>query len=512
MLEQKARQQDVDSKQTRVQTLWQMGVTGLVFSTLFLILLRTYADPDLWGHLRFGLDTVAARKLAFTDPYSYLSTGQTWINHEWLAEVLMAIAWLGGQSAGLVALRMAVLALTLGLIYLHLTRLLQLSWMPSLAVLVLTVPGLVVSINVVRPQLFTFLLFTITLLVIYQADRGRYRWLWAMPVVVVAWVNLHGGFLAGGGLLGLWALLHLATHRAQWRAVLPPLLLSAAALLVNPYGFTLVAFLLETGTVARPGISDWQPVQMISWMGAVYLGLLGLSFVAIGNSRRPKRWDLLALFLFTALLPLTAVRHLPLMAIAFAMFVGEHGVDIWDRQISRRQRSTPLRPWLAGLPLLIALIIPFVALSIDRGRILIGDAVPYPRTALTLLKTSGFTGNLATFFDWGEYIIWHAGPQIKVSIDGRRETVYPPDIYQKHFNLWYGSNQWNALLTEYPTDAVLIVSKTATDNLLRRSPDWRLVYTDNISTLFINETSSAAQVIEQAVADFAPPPPQVYFP
>jgi hypothetical protein len=200
------------------------------------------------------------------------------------------------------------------------------------------------------------------------------------------------------------------------------------------------------------------------------------------------------------------------MAIAFAMFVGEHVTDLWDRQISQRQRSTSLRPWLAGLPLLVALIIPLAALSIDRGRILIGDAVPYPHAALALLKTSGFTGNLATFFDWGEYIIWHAGPQIRVSIDGRRETVYPPDIYQKHFNLWYGSNQWDALLTEYPTDAVLIVSRTATDNLLRLSPGWRLVYTDNISALFINEQSSAGQMIESAVVDFAPPPPQVYFP
>ncbi len=27
-------------------------------------------------------------------------------------------------------------------------------------------------------------------------------------------------------------------------------------------------------------------------------------------------------------------------------------------------------------------------------------------------------------FNWGEYAIWHFGPRLRVSIDGRRETVY----------------------------------------------------------------------------------------
>ena len=57
-------------------------------------LIPTEADPDLWGHLRFGLDTVAAGRIVRTDIYSYLSgRHQPWINHEWLAEAIMAIAW-----------------------------------------------------------------------------------------------------------------------------------------------------------------------------------------------------------------------------------------------------------------------------------------------------------------------------------------------------------------------------------------------------------------------------------
>ncbi len=44
--------------------------------------------------------------------------------------------------------------------------------------------------------------------------------------------------------------------------------------------------------------------------------------------------------------------------------------------------------------------------------------------AVALLKQSGAGGNMAVPFDWGEYVLWHLGPAIKVSIDGRRETLY----------------------------------------------------------------------------------------
>ena len=90
MFDSETPQPAVDQKARNQQTLWQVGVATLSFSILFVILLRTIADPDLWGHLRFGLDMVAARAIITTDPYSYVTTEQIWINHEWLTEVLMA--------------------------------------------------------------------------------------------------------------------------------------------------------------------------------------------------------------------------------------------------------------------------------------------------------------------------------------------------------------------------------------------------------------------------------------
>ena len=492
--------------------VWQASVVVLCFAVLLSSLLRTFADPDLWGHVRFGMDMLQQRSLIFVDPYSYLTQGRIWINHEWLAEIFMAGAWLAANSAGLIALRIVLIGLTLTVIFVHLTRMLRLPYLPSFAVLVLAVPGLVTSINVVRPQLFTFLFYALTLLVIYRAEVRRYRWLWTMPFVAAIWVNTHGGVLAGCGILGMWAVLHLLRHPDAWRAVIPPLLTTAAALLINPYGINLIVFLLQTATVARPEITDWQPLNIVSWYGASYLALLLVSWVAIARSRRQRRQNLLLVFALTAIMPLLAIRHLPLMAITFAMFVGEHVVDLWEQWRGGKARSSTPHRWVAVIPLALALVIPLVAVTVDRGQIIVNDAIRYPNAALTLLKTGAFQGNLATFFDWGEYIIWHAGPGIQVSSDGRRETVYSDEIRQKNLNLWLGAGRWDALLTDYPTDAVLVNRASAADNLLRLSTGWLRVYEDDASVLYINKAFPNAPAIQRAAAEFSPPPRPLYFP
>src|SRR5947209_1691666 len=66
----------------------------------------TIADPDLWGHLRFGLDMLGSGMIVAQDCYSYTSD-RTWINHEWLAELVFAAVYQAGGPPGLVAVKAA---------------------------------------------------------------------------------------------------------------------------------------------------------------------------------------------------------------------------------------------------------------------------------------------------------------------------------------------------------------------------------------------------------------------
>jgi hypothetical protein len=98
---------------------------ALLVGALYVLSLTT-VDPDLWGHVMFGHDIVTQGSIQTIDPYSFTSN-RPWINHEWLAEVLLFLAFNAGGSLGIVAIKTAVAASVLLLMLAALKRA-QLTW------------------------------------------------------------------------------------------------------------------------------------------------------------------------------------------------------------------------------------------------------------------------------------------------------------------------------------------------------------------------------------------------
>ena len=100
---------------------------------------------------------------------------------------------------------------------------------------------------------------------------------------------------------------------------------------------------------------------------------------------------------------------------------------------------------------------------------------------------------------WGEYVIWHLGPKVLVSTDGRRETVYPEMIYQDNLHFYFGKDASAASLTRYKTDAVLAdKSAPMTDFMRGRLDLWQVVYEDDISASFVPKGSPLVEQLRQA--------------
>jgi hypothetical protein len=62
------------------------------------------ADPDLWGHIKFGQAHWESGQLARTDNYSFTASGREWVNHEWLTELAFALIFDRFADTGLLAL------------------------------------------------------------------------------------------------------------------------------------------------------------------------------------------------------------------------------------------------------------------------------------------------------------------------------------------------------------------------------------------------------------------------
>jgi hypothetical protein len=493
------------------ESLLSTAIGLLVFSAVFSALTHTEADPDLWGHLRFGLEVLNNGVLTQVDSYSYLTAGYHWINHEWLAEMAMALTWKAAGSTGLILLKIFLGLLTLGLLYRHMLA----RKAPTLRAAILLLAGIAIMIPTlitIRPHLFTLLFFILILLILDRAEMKEYHWLWAAPPVFALWANLHGGFLVGLGALGLWLVLHRPKELASYRQILPPVLFSFTAPLLNPYGPALVVFLARSMLFHFPMVSEWQPLGLTTPLGLAYLIFLAISILGLVYSRLPREPFSLALLCIMALLPLIATRHLPLFAITSLVFIGEHVLDAWER-------AKPDKPWRGSPTVMIAGLSAASLLLLVLGGTHLGSIplptrpVRYPVEAVELLKQSEVSGNLAVVhFDWGDYALWHLSPRIKVSIDTRLNMAYPDQVYRENLSFDLGLGDWDALLREHPTDLALINKGATAYNLMKLREDWELVYEDDYSALFVLRSSPAAGPLEQAAAAFTPPTGPFVFP
>jgi hypothetical protein len=140
--------------------------------------------------------------------------------------------------------------------------------------------------------------------------------------------------------------------------------------------------------------------------------------------------------------------------------------------------------WITPAAFLLAATIFFAATWPHATRIVVRPW-EYPIAAVSWLREARVAGNVVTFFDWGEYAIWHLAPRVRVSMDGRRETVYPRAVYDEDQQLLYGVGRWDALLHRDAPAAVLMSRRFAADNLLRLSPAWRVAFEDAACTLFV---------------------------
>lgn len=486
-----------------------LSIPLLVLSAVSFILFRTQADPDLWGHIKFGLDILRTGTIIGVDPYSYLTSGQQWINHEWLSEILFASAWKIGGTVGLNTLKILVGLSVVLILYRYLSSNLL---VPNRAAILTIFDFLLlyVSLAPIRPQIFTVLLFTLVMIVIMKAESKQYRCLWCLPLIIILWVNLHGGFLAGVGIICIWTVLQSIQNLNNWKQYLPPVITSILATCINPYGLVLLVFLAKTATIARPEIVDWQPIQIISITGFLYILLLSICIMGFIYTRTERKLVTVILFIVLALMPLIAIRHVSLFAIGAMILATPHLSSIWIRKkiLKRNQLSSILMGSATVFTALLLLFLSFMHIN----TIVLARSIQYPTKAVALLRQSGVSGNIANEFDWGEYIIWHLGDQLKVSIDGRRETVYSQQIYTQNLNFKFGTGEWNALLKSYNTQMALINRSSATYNLLKLTPGWSLIYQDDSSALFARKDFKGFQQLQETAASFKPPADTGIFP
>jgi hypothetical protein len=433
---------------------------------LFAWLSHTRTDPDLWGHVRFGHDIVSTRALPATDSYSFLSD-RPWINHEWLSECVMYVAYAAAGPPGLVALKVLLLVGVLGAVFLALGRQAVTGASRDL-LLAVVVLGTFGQINHMRPQVFSLAAFSWLLVLLMSVESRRAR-LVLIPALFALWVNMHGGWIVGGAALALWTVCTLASPvpRAEKRTLFVCGILSLFATLLNPYGVNMWLFLWNTVGFSRAEITEWQPVFRLHPPVLIV-------------------WSVVALAAVTGAVRAFAHSELVVRRVAVVVLLGRELIVVLER-FRRRQEAAaaPSGRIVAAAAAAVACVLiggGGVAVARNVGCVRM-DSTGLPDSDVRdFIQAHDLKGRLAVWFDWGEYAIWHFSPALAVSVDGRRETVYSNDIVRRHLLFYYVPSTRQQFLDEVQPDYIWVPSNVPVVAALR-SDGWKQLFAGANSVL-----------------------------
>jgi len=190
------------------------------------------------------------------------------------------------------------------------------------ALAILAVPAIAFR-TVPRADLFTTVLFAAVFSLLWRYYHGGTIRLWLLPLLMLSWVNLHQGFVAGLALMGAYVFFELtdllfAGRRAaalqRLRKAIPWFVAAAAATLINPWGLGIYRALSRQDNVTQQlsdFVGEWSSVHFNA-----------LAFHQFLNPRDPASadWWLMALALLTILVSLHRKKFGPAVLMAAILY------------------------------------------------------------------------------------------------------------------------------------------------------------------------------------------------
>jgi hypothetical protein len=511
------------------------STTDLVFIVLLVAMTggilapRLLGDASIGWHIRNGDLMLQSHSITRTDPFSVTMGGQTWYAWEWLYDLAIAGIhhWFGlnGVVFATAVIIAATFALTLRL------GLRRGASLPIAVVLLAFALGASMIHLFARPHVLSWL-FTVVWFQGLESSENmgprESRRLWWLPVLMLLWVNVHGGFVLGFVLLGLYLLSNAIRYfRARQQGQTQEMqslasrlkelgLVTAASLaasLVNPYGYKLHLH------VYRYLSSRWLMNHIDEFLSPDFHGVAQQCFVAIllitiatlAVAGRKLSLSRLFVLLFAAYSGLYASRSLPVSSLLITLMVAPLLTQAIADASTNSDLSLRLRALLSrwqsfgsrmartemnfrghGWALLV--VAAGVLACAHQGRI--GryqwmdahfDSKHLPVQAGEAIAQREVREPIFAPDSWGGYLIYRLYPANKVFVDDRHD-LYGEEFLKDYLKAVRLTPDWEKFLNEKKVNWVLVPSESPLANMLEETSRWKMVYRDSTAVLFVRTT------------------------
>ena len=477
----------------------------LLFIALFLVVVSLgprllNVDGDLGRHITVGNAILEDRSIPIRDIFSHSMEGEPLTPHEWLAQVIYALAYRGMGLDGVVILCGFLIAVTFILVYRQAYERSQLLFV-SLGITLLGVAAS--SLHwLARPHLFTLLLMAVWVGELERIWQGKCNRWWVLPLIMLTWANLHGAFLAGFVVWGIYWTCAMLEHfisgsqsTGRGNQVLRSLSLGGglalAVTLVNPVGWRLwetsLEFLRSEYLVSHT--AEYLPPDFHSANAWPFLMMVIGSILLFGLSRRQTELPhLLIVASWTAMaiysqrnIPLYAVVASPILAWVTANVVREsprlNGWLRFDARLASTEASLRGGFWPVIVVLLVVVAL-FKGVNLDialQGNRF--DPTIFPVQAVDWMESQPIPGSGFNYFPWGGYLLFRRWPEEKVFIDGQTD-FYGEQLTRQYEHVITLGIGWQDVLRQYGIRWVLMPPGSKLAKALLDEPGWRPAYQD----------------------------------
>ncbi len=298
-------------------------IAGLLTFVLVLFLPALLNDSDTLWQIGTGTWILDHRSIPTTDPFSFTAGDRPWFAHEWLAEVLMALAFRAGGMQGIMVLAAGATGLTAAVLLHHLRRFLP--GVYALTALIVALGNTAPSM-LARPHLLAWPCLAIWCGGLVTARAKHIAPSFALLPVIAVWVNLHGSFMLGLLLPAAFMAEALFDRGIDHRRVFASwalfILAAWSTALLNPDFFAGVLFPIRlVGMQSLAGIKEWQPTDFSSIQPLEVIILAALALGFSGKVRLPPIRLLLLLALIHG--ALSHSRHEQLLGIVGVLILAE---------------------------------------------------------------------------------------------------------------------------------------------------------------------------------------------
>ena len=500
---------------------------------VFIILFTTFqisGDDDVFWHLATGRYIVETGTVPSTDVFGFVTEGQEWMPFEWGWDVITyGLYNVGGYNA-ISIFRTIIFLAIFGLLYWVMQRF-KVSFNVSMLVMILMAFGTIDRLTP-RPHIMSYLFFCLLIFIItdYKYFRHNHKVLFFLPLIFILWANIHMGIIAGMFFVGIYVISELIlffrkSKEALSKADITRLLLIAAAsvlvMLINPNSFHTYVYaydhtqmkMLETINEWRSPFNEMFDGSFVTVIYKIFLfgGILILYYAF-------KKKDLFIGLLVTgfAIYSVRAVRltvdYIIFMAVFLAIALDFIISSIKARGFKDFVLKSPVMKGVYTVFLLFCIFrLPDDSLYLENllyyrisGMGINSDFIP--TQMFDFMKENKITElgeRPLNHFGTGGYLVW-SFPGEKNFIDSRNLN---DSIYYEYANIMSMKPGFEQKINDYGIDYAIYLApdlvriptemQNSTISYFSRSEEWKLVFWDDKSFLFVKDTPAFKDVIEK---------------